>query len=340
MEKAVDGLFNDFISSYTGRDKSVDFSDWLAERLKQEMPDTENEASQRLSEEIIEAVGAYDQTLAELDEAIESGQSKEEWLAGSIAETYAGMPYDSAGNSLQKVCDDLYMSNAALMGETEDIPEPVTTNEGTEIVEWNEYGVKFKALEVGKQAIMSGLGVAADTIKRNRESGEVVDAGVIGQALQEGLQTSKSEVKAVVAGAIKSAAEKRLTDALPEDTPTETICDMACVAVESADALLGVATGKTTVTEALDKVGRSSVVAVCRSGAKVLEGTLKAIPYVGPLVAEFAGGLLEHMSGSKFAENVYTVVKDAAVATWEGIKQTGSKFLNKLTNIFTERQYN
>jgi hypothetical protein len=127
---------------------------------------------------------------------------------------------------------------------------------------------------------------------------------------------------------------------LPADTPVETICDMAGAAVESAGALFDAAAGKSTMTEALDKAGRASTAAICRLGAEALKGGLAAIPLVGPLVVRFAEGLLDHMKSPKFSENVYAAVRDAAVATWEGIKQTGRSIWNKLKNSVKQSLYN
>jgi hypothetical protein len=190
---------------------------------------------------------------------------------------------------------------------------------------------------------MSGLCAAAETVKANMESGEISDINdAVGQALRDGVEAASGEVKAVVAGAIKTAAAKGLTDILPSDTPVETICDMAGAAVESAYALFDAAAGKSTMAEALDKAGRAAVAAVCRWGAKILKGILVCIPIVGPLVAEFAGGLLDHMA-PKFAENVYTVVRDAAVAAWEGIKEIGRSMWNdwnKQKDTVEQSQYN
>jgi hypothetical protein len=340
-ETALKNVMGDFIGSYAERDKNVDFSNWLAERLQSEMPSMPEDASRRLSGEIIEAVAEYDRTLSDLDEAVDSGRSKEEWLAERMLEAGTGMPLSEAGGVLRQINNDLNASNTLLMQEIGDASEGGAIVVDAELVEWNEYSVKSKALEIGRQALMSGLGAAAMTVKANMESGDISDiSGTVGRALRDGVEAASGEVKAVVAGAIKTAAEKGLTDMLPADTPVETICDMAGAAVESASALFDAATGKSTMTEALDKAGRASIAAVCRFGAETLKGSLAAIPVVGPLVVRFAGGLLDHMESPKFSENVYTVVREAAVATWEGIKQTGRSIWNELKNSVKQSLYN
>jgi len=194
------------------------------------------------------------------------------------------------------------------------VAEPVT--------DWNKYSVKNKILDIGRQVVFTGLGAAAEAVKQNTEDGENSDIGeIIGNAIEIGTEAAKSEVKAVVAGAIKTAAVRGVERILPENTDTETICDIAGFAVEGTTALTDAALGKTTLTEAMDNVGRAGVAAAGRIGAKALKGTIASIPVVGPAVSWLMGGLFEHMETPKFQEGVYTVVRDAAKATWNGIKQ-------------------
>jgi hypothetical protein len=337
MENELKQIMGGFLNDYVERNKNESFSDWLADRLQQEMPDMHTD----VSGEIINAVADYDRALDSLNSTIESGQSKEEWLADQTALVYTAMPHSEVGSKLQQINSDLNKANASLVQIIEDVSTGAEAINNEEIIDWNEYSVKNKALDVGRQAIMSGVGAAANVIKHSMENNEINDvSAVIGQALQEGMSTAKGEVKAVVAGAIKTAAEKGLTEMMPADTSVETICDFAGVAVETVDALIAVTAGDITMTEAMDKTGRASVAAVCRFSTAYLKGTLAAIPLVGPLVVVFAGGLLEHMGGNKFSSNVYTVVRDAAHATWKGIKQAGRNLFGFQKNTIKESHYN
>jgi len=338
VEKYDNSQFNNvvgnFVTSYAERDKSVDFSAWLAEKLQHEMSDMTTETSQKLSQEIIEAVGSYDQTLNQLNQAVDAGQSKEEWLVSNLQESYADMPLDEAGNVLQQLDHNLTISNSQLMNE--DIIDVVDVQN----VEWNEYSIKNTAVNIGKQSLMTGLGVASNIIKANLESGESVDVGnIVGQVLQAGADTAVCEVKAVVAGAMKSALEKGLTDILPADTSVNSISDMACTAVESAAALADAVMGKITLTEALDRAGRACVTAVCRLGAGSLKMKAAAIPFVGPAIAWLGEGLFKHMESPQFADDVYNVVRNTAKATWEGIKQKVGSLLSQQAQSAKEKLY-
>ena len=153
--------------------------------------------------------------------------------------------------------------------------------------------------------------------KVNGEELEVND--IVADAFQNGLEASPSEVKAVVAGAVKVVAEKGLEGVLPSDTPVDVIGGIAGAAVDGAEALYEAANGDISIMEAMDKVGRAGVAAYCRFGADYLKGYIITLP-CGKLLVDLLEGLFEHMESPQYINNVYAVVRDAAVATWEGIK--------------------
>ena len=99
------------------------------------------------------------------------------------------------------------------------------------------------------------------------------------------------------------------------------IFDLAGAAVDGSESLFYASSGTITLTEALDKVGRAGVAAGCRASAGVLKKTIASLPG-GPVLTDLLGGLIDHVASSKFINNVYTAVRGAAVATWEGIKQS------------------
>lgn len=334
QEKAMKDVLGSFIGSYAQRDKSIGFSDWLESRLRQEIPDMPKETSIKLAGEIIEAVAGYDQTLHELNMAVEAGQSKEEFFAERMAQSYADLPPDVAGERLQQIENDYTASNLQLIQNLDTTQQEEVPVANANPVKWNEYSLKDKTYQIAKKVGLSGLEVAANVIKRNIESAEPVGLkDAVGEALKDGLKTDRGEVKAAVAGAVKVVTVMGLSDALPCDTPTEDICDMAGAAVESAEALYDAANGDITITEALDKVGRAGVAVGCRYGAATLKGLLGRVPAIGPPLTVLLGGLFEHMAGPKFAKNMYHLVRDAAVATFDGIKETGKEILNGLASL-------
>lgn len=332
------GVVGSFMEDYAQRDRGTDFSIWLEDRLRQEMPELPEGAERKLVQDITAAVADYDRTLTELDRAMDAGMSKEEWFAEQMAESCAGMEYDAAGEMLLQMDKGLTGSGVHLMQEMDGTQYEVEDVQETDAgpAGWNRYSVKNEIQEIGKKACFAGLAVAANAVRYREEAdGETAIGDAVREALREDMVTAPQEVKAVVAGAVKVVAEKKLEDTLPFDTAIEDISDMAGVAVEGAEALFDLANGEISALEAVDRVGRAGVVSACRIGKRALEGRLVSIPLVGPVLVDLFGGLLEHMESPVFYENVYTVVHDAAVATWEGIKDFGRRAVQKVANITT-----
>lgn len=344
-KEAVREAMGSFMDSYAGRDGGVAFPDWLADKLCQEMPDMSREAGERLAGEIIEGIAGYDRKLADLNEAVDNGAAKEDWFAGQLSEAYADMPENTAGERLGQIDRALFDSNRQLMQRIEGAePEGEEYADGEDVAEWNEYTLKQKAYDIGRQVCLSGIAVAANVVKERSQDEE--KGGSVGDVakdtLQDGLIKDKGEVKAAVAGAIHAAVQKRKKEeGVPEedagDISTETICDMAGVAVEGAEALYDMAVGECTASEAAEKTGRAAVAAGGRICRRRLEGyIITRVPF-GPVVADLAGGLLDHLESPKFVDNVYRTIHDAAVAAWEGVKKskivTAAKRLgNRLKN--------
>lgn len=66
-------VLDSFMDSYSQRDRSIDFSEWLSDKLQQEISDLSNEKSQDIASDIIKGISDYNKTLNELNAAIEAG---------------------------------------------------------------------------------------------------------------------------------------------------------------------------------------------------------------------------------------------------------------------------
>lgn len=326
---SLENILNDVLSSYAAqKGTEADFSLWLANTLQEKLSEMSAEEASKLAGEIMQGVAGYNETLDDVNRAAEAGCPKEEWLAERLAESYADLPPDEAGERLLQLEDGLNAANAQLIHEIDktkpvEVPPAVSDPAG-----WNEFSLKSRARKIAKGVGLTSLGVMAKAAKYRMESQEpIAMQAAIQKALQEGTPTDISEVKAAVAGAVKVAAMNSLIDGLSEDTPMETICDMAGVAVEGTEALVDVASGKSTMIEAMDRTGRAAVAAGCRYCSGALKGYIMTSVPFGPLVVKLLGGLFEHMESPQFFNNVYTVVRDmyttvrdATVATREGAK--------------------
>lgn len=332
-DSQLNSVLDSFINSYAERDQTVDFSEWLESKLQQEIPGLSREESRKIADDIINAVADYDKTLSELNIAVENGQSKEEWLADNLEQAYKNMEPDIAGERLQGIEDAYISSSMQLMQADVGSRAEISNSAGSESIEWNKYALRDKAYKIGEQVAFNGIAIAANALENKIQNNRVDIEDAVKNAFQNGIVKDTAEVKAVVAGAVRVAAEKGLEEILPSDTPVENICGWAGVAVEGAEALFDAANGDISMTEALDKTGRAAVAEGCRVAKHALESALYKVPYVGPLLVNLLGGLLDHMESPVFFNNVYTVVHDAAIATWEGIKQKGKSILRRFSNL-------
>lgn len=321
-ETTLNEILGEFLDSYAERDGKINFQDWLGDKLKQEIPGISEQDAKALTGDIIRAVAEYDKTLQEVKAAIAEGTSKEEWLAENIAQNYADIPAAEAGEKLQQIEESLVVSNMQMMQEEREVTVETGTVEQIP-EEWNEYKLKGKCYEIGRQFAFTAVGVAANVVKDRVENGEDAEVGdSIKEALQGGLIKDSSEMKAVVAGAVKVAAEKGLEAVVPEGTSVDAIGNMAGAAVECAGALCELACGESNVTDTVDKIGTATIAAGGRMAAVAVKGGLASVPYVGPLLVDLAGGLIDHLQGRKFAQDVMHTVRNLAKATWDGIKNS------------------
>lgn len=326
---SLENILNEVLSSYAAqRGTEAAFPAWLANTLHEKLPELSAEEASKLAGEIMQGVAGYNETMDDVNRAAEAGCSKEEWLTERLAESYADLPPDEVGERLLQLEDSLNAANAQLIheiDETKPIEVPLAVSDPAG---WNEFSLKSRTRKIAKGVGLTSLGVMAKAAKYRMESQEpIAMQAAIQKALQEGTPTDISEVKAAVAGAVKVTAMNSLIDGLSEDTPMETICDMAGVAVEGTEALVDVASGKSTMIEAMDRTGRAAVAAGCRYCSGALKGYIMTSVPFGPLVVKLLGGLFEHMESPQFFNNVYTVVRDmyttvrdATVATREGAK--------------------
>ncbi len=319
--KILKKVLDDLATSYVQRDKSVDFASWLTDSLVNEIPDITAEVGRKLAQDIISAVGGYDEKLESLNNAIESGVSKEEWLADQYEQEYADMDPAEAGAKLEKVETALFSTNAELMGDELEIRMPVDVQEDNQ---WNKYSLRNKSYEIGEQASLMGNAAVASAISSASESAQILPLN----------DAPKDELKAVVAGAVKVAAEQGLGFLMPEEASPEVVGNIAGIAVEGASAFYDAAVGGISMTEAIDRTGRAATVVLCKIGQAALQGVV--FEFGGPVLTNILGGLIEHIGTKAFADNVYNVIRDTTKVAWEGIKDVAKSSVNFVKNMVTE----
>lgn len=235
-------------------------------------------------------------------------------------------------------------SEALTKEQSKELQRKVQSESTIPASEWNNFKTKDLALQIGKNAGMIGLQAAAITtgfsLIEQVIKGEEIDVeATVEIALKTGIDTG---VKAAATGALKVGVEKGIVRLIPPGTPTGIIANIVCVSIENIKVLAKVASGELTMSQALDKMGRTSVSMVYglgwgAAGAGIGAAALAWIPVVGPVVGGLVGGMVGYMAGSKFGEAVYNglkAVRKGVVSTckvvWNAIKGLKNRLKPKL----------
>ncbi len=203
-------------------------------------------------------------------------------------------------------------------------------------IDWNSFETKQLAMNIGKEAAVSGLYAAAITtglsLAEQVVRGEGIDTDkTVELALKTGADAG---IKSVVAGAIKIGSEKGILSIIPKGTPIGVIANIACVAIEDVKIFAKVASGELTMTQGLEQMGRTTVSMTCglvcaAKGAAIGAGIFSFIPVVGTFVGGLAGGIVGYMAGSQFGHCVF----DGAKKLVKGAVSVVSKVVDKVMDI-------
>lgn len=213
--------------------------------------------------------------------------------------------------------------------------------------DWNTYNTKELALNIGKNAGMVGLQSAIivtgfDLVSKTVKGEPINGDEIIERALRTG---TDSGIKAAMAGAIKVGSEKGIIAMIPKGTPVGIITNIACLGIENAKILAKVASGELTMSQAVDRMGRTSTAMVYglgwgATGVAIGAATFAWIPIVGVVVGGIAGGMVGYMAGSQFGSAVYSglkkvgsAVKTASKSVWGGVKSVGSKISGGIRSL-------
>lgn len=195
-----------------------------------------------------------------------------------------------------------------------------TQNEGSvPTTDWNTFKTKDLAMQIGRNAGMVGLQAAAITagfsLVEQAVRGEGIDIEeTVELALRTGLDAG---IKAAITGAVKVGVEKGVIGIIPQGTPAAVIANIVCVCIENVKILVKVASGELTMSQAIDRMGRTSVAMVfglgwSSIGASIGPVVFAWIPVVGPVIGGLIGGIVGYMAGERFGGLVYEGLKAVA----------------------------
>ena len=101
----------DFLGSYAKKDSSVSDEDWLKAKLHSEMPEKSHSDIQAISDEIISALKVDEECRKDLDEAMERGVDREDWLATKLTEHASAMSAQAGTMYLHTLDNTIRVAN-------------------------------------------------------------------------------------------------------------------------------------------------------------------------------------------------------------------------------------
>lgn len=210
-------------------------------------------------------------------------------------------------------------SNPLTKDQAKDLQLNTQSEGSVPTTDWNTFKTKDLAIQIGRNAGMVGLQAAAITagfsLVEQAVRGEGIDIEeTVELALRTGLDAG---IKAAITGAVKVGVEKGVIGIIPQGTPAAVIANIVCVCIENVKILVKVASGELTMSQAIDRMGRTSVAMVfglgwSSIGASIGPVVFAWIPVVGPVIGGLIGGIVGYMAGERFGGLVYEGLKAVA----------------------------
>lgn len=250
-------FLRDAISDYAAHTEEKAPAEWLQDYLCEKLPDKSADAIQAISGEILDTLDIMEQKKAALNEALENGQSAENWLTTDVIEQNGGN--GSKAHLALELLNGASLAKAsygdAIEAEIIDA-EDIDWSDG----QWNDYKLKDTlkgtAIEAGSAALRE---IASDVFQKASEEG-LSQALSDGEFIAETLTHGACEgLKVAVSAGLSIAKEN---GALPHAT-FQILATTAHKTVESFSAFRDVVKGKSTVLEAVIKIKNTAVSTFC-----------------------------------------------------------------------------
>ncbi len=354
--REVGPILDRFYKSYSTKPQELGIREWLFARLKEELPNHEDSYIERISNDIVDSVCTFDEDLKSIDASCEKGYPKEQWLANSLEQSSAGLDVNEYGNYLADINKNLALNNAmamkAITAKADENTVIFTKNQEQDLEinnqddkDWNSYSIKVLALNVGKQATLSGvtwlcMGTESNIDLQILKKDDAGAQDFVSKSIKSGIDYG---LKVATAGAIKVAVEN---DILPflKDTPAGILAGITSGMVENYKTAWKFINGEINGHEVLDRVGRVATAQVknvfdfClkKKNCEQIGETIGSVfgplgNVVGKIVGTVVSNVANTEAGKAIGEGIKQIAKPAvnyAKKYWDGIKKTAGKFLD------------
>lgn len=308
-------ILHDAISDYASHSEEKSPAEWLQGYLGEKLPEKPLKAIQVISGEILSTLDLMAQKKQSMNEALESGQSAENWFANEVTDQSGGK-----GSKARLAAEFLSGISSAYTSDSEpiDVEMLEETDEDWSNDHWNDYKLKKSAKEVAIEAGKAGLReIASEVFQKAAEEGisqMFSDKEFIADTLTKG---SCEGLKVAVSAGLSIAEE---TGVIPPAS-FQVLAATANKTVESFIVFSDVAKGKSTITEALIKIKNTAVSTLCgmvyQYKDSIKSEIVEVVSYVfGVKGAAIAGAVYGAITPPQECSRIQNAIKEAAKAVW------------------------
>lgn len=345
--KQLQPIMENFMAGCDGGEEN-----WLANKLAQSLPEESEDNRKQIINEIEAGVSKFDTSLASLQEAIDAGDTKEEWLEENLRQSLNELSEKEYGTTLFAANKALHTVNENTMATIDGTPVPASLEESpTEEYDWSEeenraltkhLGQEIQIGALAGQVVNAGFAIAEKTPL----GGKIAELKNVAEALRSG---DDGEIKKAASAALVVGVQKGIVP-LPKTTPVGTITALASGGIESAKVMLQYADGEISGQEVLERTEQIVTVQVSQGlglageklgrsiGAKIGLAVGSFVPFLAPVavtVGGFVGGMVGKLAGSKIgqaigkaARKVAEVAKPVVKKVWNTVKNVGRTIMS------------
>lgn len=256
-------LLQKWLEDYQAKKIEVSNKEWLEQRFYLELAKPRKAKS--YAKTIIHILEIYQKNLESLQEAIQNGILKEQWLSEKIQSISIGMAIDEYGQMLQAIQDMLYQKNKEVAEalqhsfdgnvlsnlKQEDRKEEKEKGLCEEEVSTNYsyYQTKDLISSIEKNVEIMNLQTAAITTGMTFAYQNIPSKDILYQ------EQDNVMMKLVIAGILQIAAQKEWFSFLPKKVPLDILACISCIGIENASILKQIAAKKLSLMKGIDQMG-------------------------------------------------------------------------------------
>ncbi|MDY3853929.1 MAG: hypothetical protein SO170_03040 [Butyribacter sp.] len=277
------------------QNKEQGIKTFLVSKLDETLSDNKIIDGQKVSDIIISEIDCYEQSKQDIQNAIESGESKEEWMSTILLQETEGLGKEEQ----KKVLGTLHN------GLMENMDIPVEQVQGEENAPLQSSLIAKSVSNLATGRVMQVLSDESEVEKKE----DVGYSDFVEEALKD---NSDTELKAMASGVMVVLHKMGKLPLIPQTAPIQAVVNVACFAVDHAKTVTQIARKEISLTEGLSRIARDSFAAIRGilrggHGKFTAEGIVEALPILEKpmaLVNKISQGITNLIGDERVQEKI------------------------------------